>query len=246
MPVTQNPAQVLASLLRSDAVAPRVTFYEDTEGSTQGERVELSARVLANWVSKAANALQEEWDLGPGSRVCLDLPPHWRALYWALAVWSVGGTVALVDPTNDPTADRTIDLLVTDDATTAAASPVPAVLVTLAALARSTSGSLAPGVMDEARELSTYGDQFAPWDEPADDDPALTAEGEDTAYDEVVPVRDWPPRVRVHTAATALRGVLQDALAAWARDGSVVLSRGPEPAGGRDARLASEGVTLRR
>ncbi len=95
MPPT--PAEVLAAMLGSDPGRPRVTFYEDTPGPTSGERIELSAKVLANWVSKAANALQEEWDLAPGSRVRLDLPPHWRSLYWALAVWSVGATVVLDD-----------------------------------------------------------------------------------------------------------------------------------------------------
>ena len=38
--------------------------------------------------------------------------------------------------------------------------------------------------------------------------------------------------------------VLRTALAAWAKDGSLVLSRGPEPDGGRANRLAAEGVTL--
>jgi uncharacterized protein (TIGR03089 family) len=214
-----------------------VTCYEDTPGPTQGERVELSARVLANWVSKAANALQEEWDLGPGSRVGLDLPPHWRALYWALASWSVGATVVL--------GDGPADLLVTDDPGAAADASGPAVVVTLAALARTATSPVPPDVMDEARELATYADQFAAWDEPDGSDAALSVGGVDTAYDVVVPARDWPEGVRVHTASPDLGAVLGDALGAWARDGSIVISRGPEPAAGREARLASEGVTLR-
>jgi hypothetical protein len=48
----------------------------------------------------------------------------------------------------------------------------------------------------------------------------------------------------VHTADDTLAEVLATALAAWAVDGSLVLSRGPAPEGGRAARLASEGVTL--
>jgi uncharacterized protein (TIGR03089 family) len=231
-----TPHEVLAGLLRSDAARPRVTFYDDTPGPTQGERVELSGRVLANWVSKAANALQEEWDLGPGSRVRLDLPPHWRALYWALAVWSVGATVVL-DASG-------ADLVVTADAGTADAADAPAVLVTLAALARSAAGPAGPGVMDEARELATFADQFVAWEEPAPTAAAVSADGEDTAYETVVPARDWPAQVRLHSAAPALRQVLADTLAAWALDGSVVISRGPEPSVGREGRLASEGVTL--
>ncbi len=154
-----TPSDLLAAMLRDDPGRPRVTFYEDTPGPTQGERIELSAKVLANWVSKAGNALQEEWDLGPASRVRLALPPHWRSLYWAMAVWSVGATVVLDDGPHD--------LLVTDDATLLDPQSTPAVLVTLAALARSAPGAVPAGAMDEARELATYADQLSPWDEPA-------------------------------------------------------------------------------
>jgi uncharacterized protein (TIGR03089 family) len=235
MPPT--PAEVLATMLRSDPGRPRVTFYEDTPGPTQGERIELSAKVLANWVSKASNALQEEWDLAPGSAVRLALPPHWRSLYWALAVWSVGATVVLDDGPSD--------LVVTDDVSVAAAaSSGPRVLVTLAALARGAAVPPPPDVMDEARELATYADQFSPWEEPAPGDVALRGGTDTTAYETVVPQRDWSVGSRVHTAATDLGEVLSTALAAWVVDGSVVLSRGPEPEGGRASRLAAEGVTL--
>lgn len=231
-----TPAGVLAGLLRSDPGRPRVTFYEDTPGPTCGERIELSAKVLANWVSKAGNALQDEWDVGPGSTVRLDLPPHWRALYWALAVWSVGGTVVLDD--------EPCDLLVTGDPEAAAAHD-PAVVVTLAALARAAAAPVAAGVFDEARELSTHGDQLTPWAEPDVTDPALRQGGDDAAYEQVVPDRGWPPGARVHVATADLGEALRLALAAWAVDGSVVLSRGPAPEGGRDARLSAEGVTVR-
>jgi len=234
MPAT--PAEVLAAMLRSDPARPRVTFYEDSPGPTQGERIELSAKVFANWVNKAANALQDEWDIAPGSRVRLALPPHWRSLYWALAVWSVGATVVLDD--------SHADLVVTDDVEVASASSVPAVLVTLAALARGAGAAVPPGAMDEARELATYADQFSPWEEATPSDIAVRDAGTDAAYEDVVPQRDWARGVRVHTSETALGSFLATTLAAWAADGSVVLSRGPEGASGRAARLTSEGVTL--
>jgi uncharacterized protein (TIGR03089 family) len=238
-----TPPDVLAAMLRSDPARPRVTCYDDTPGPTQGERIELSAKVLANWTSKAANALQEEWDLGPGSTVRLALPPHWRSLYWALATWSIGATVVLDD---EPT-----DLLVTDDRSLLGDASTPAVLVTLAGLARSAPGAVPAGVMDEARELSTYADQFAAWEEPSTTDPALRLGGSTGgggtrvwAYEAVVPQRDWPQGVRLHTVTTSLSLLLADALGAWVLDGSLVLSRGAEPDGGRAARLESEGVTL--
>ncbi|GAB3434289.1 TIGR03089 family protein [Phycicoccus ginsengisoli] len=230
------PADLLARMLASDPGRPRVTFYEDTPGHSQGERIELSAKVLANWVNKAANALQEEWDLGVGSTVRIALPPHWRSLYWALAAWSVGATVVLDD--------EPADLLVTDDPEAAGAASCPVVVVTLAALARTAAAPLPADAMDEARELSTYGDQFLALDEPAPGGPAAVAPGRTTAYEDVVPRPDWPTGTRVHVAGGDLGRLLELALAAWAVDGSVVLSRGSAPAGGRADRLATEGVTL--
>jgi uncharacterized protein (TIGR03089 family) len=228
-------------MLRSDPAKPRVTFYEDTEGPTRGERIEISGKVLANWVSKAGNALQDEFDLGPGSVVRLSLPPHWRALYWALAVWSVGATV-------DCAGTGTPDLLICDDANlaaTLAAAQGDVVLVTLAGLARAHPGPVPAGAMDEARELATYGDQFVPIAEPAPEDLALISEGAPTPYRSVVPQCDWAAGTRVSLAG-GLTQVLESALAAWAVDGSVVLARDGRQAGGEPhtERLASERVTL--
>ena len=88
-----TPAALLRRLVAADPGRPRVTVYDDTDSPTRGERIELSARVLANWVAKAANLLRDDLDAGPGSVVLLDLPPHWRTLYWAFAAWSVGACV---------------------------------------------------------------------------------------------------------------------------------------------------------
>ena len=70
----------LLAALQRDGGRPRVTAYDDGPGPTQGERIELSGRVLGTWVAKAANLLTEELDVQPGDRVALDLPAHWRAL----------------------------------------------------------------------------------------------------------------------------------------------------------------------
>jgi uncharacterized protein (TIGR03089 family) len=237
----RTPATVLAEILRSDPAAPRVTFYEDTSGSTKGERIELSGKVLANWVSKAGNALQDEYAAGPGSVIRLCLPPHWRALYWALAVWSVGATV-------DLSGELSADLLICADpslATTLEPAPDDVVLVTLDALARVHTGPVPAGAMDEARELATFGDQFAAIADPAPDDVALVSRGGRTQYEDVVPHRDWPANPRVSVAGD-LTDVLESTLATWAVDGSVVLARNGQRAGGepRPERLASERVTL--
>jgi uncharacterized protein (TIGR03089 family) len=241
MRAPRTPSDVLTDLLRSDPARPRVTWYDDSPGATAGERIELSAKVLANWVNKAANALQDEFDVAPGSTVRLALPPHWRALYWALAVWSVGGCVSLASTDTDTDADLTVtdDPALAEDATAA-------VLVTLPALARSAPGGAPAGVVDEARELSTFADQFTAWEAPADDDPALRTPAGTTAYGVVVPQPDWPEGTRLHTRSADLETVLLDALAVWARDGSLVLSRGPVAADGDRSRVEAEGVTLER
>ncbi|HET8616411.1 MAG TPA: TIGR03089 family protein [Actinomycetales bacterium] len=230
-----TPTDVLAALLRSDPARPRVTFYDDTVNA--GERIELSAKVLANWVNKAANLLQEELEVGPGAVVRLDLPAtHWRTLYWALGTWSVGATV-------DLTGDRPVDLLVTADAGAAAESDADAAaLVTLAALARQHPEPVPDDVIDEARDLSTFADQFDAWETPTPDAGALVTEGGTFAYGDVVPTVDWPTRSRVYVGDERTTP-LRDVLAAWSVDGSVVLGLGLD-ADRLPTRLEAEGVTL--
>ncbi len=74
--------------LLNDGASPRLAW-----SSADGEALELSGRVLANWTAKIANLLVEEADAGPGTRVALDLPVHWRSLVWALGSWVAGATV---------------------------------------------------------------------------------------------------------------------------------------------------------
>jgi uncharacterized protein (TIGR03089 family) len=230
-----TPTQVLAALLRSDPARPRVTFYDDAVNA--GERIELSGKVLATWVSKAANLLTEELEIGPGAVVRLDLPAqHWRSLYWALAVWSVGAAL-------DVRQAGPSQLLVTADPRRAADADAEAVvLVTLAGLARRHPDPVPDDVIDEARDLSAYPDRFEAWEEPSLDDDALVDEDGAHSYADVVPDRGWPKGSRVHVSGDA-GSTLRHALAAWAVDGSVVLVLGPDDAR-MPARLASEGVTL--
>ena len=255
------PADLLRRLVTSDPGRPRVTVYDDTDSPTRGERVELSARVLANWVAKAANLLQEDLDVTPGSVVRIDLPPHWRSLYWALAVWSVGACVELpahrcraaVGPDAASTPDAVgppaaspdgATVVVTDDPEAAARAVEDAdhaVLVTLAALARTASVTVPVGAVDEAKDLATHGDVFDPWDEPDPADPALRTPDGETSYAELVP--DLAAGGRVHTATTDTAAFLRATLDAWAGDGSVVLGRGAPTPDVLAARLAAEGVT---
>jgi uncharacterized protein (TIGR03089 family) len=150
MPAT-SVADVLSSLHRQPG-RPRLTWY-----GPEPERIELSGAVLDNWVTKTANLLVEELDAGPGTRVVLDLPPHWRALVWALAAWRVGACVVPVGPAQAPARDVPGDVVVTRDAA-AWSGPAPVVAVALPALARRFDGDLPPGALDAASSVMTYGD----------------------------------------------------------------------------------------
>ncbi|KIF72629.1 acyl-CoA synthetase, partial [Streptomyces sp. AcH 505] len=87
----RTPADLLRSALATDPARPLVTFYDDATG----ERVELSAVTLANWVSKTANLLQGDLAAGPGDRLALLLPAHWQSAVWLLACSSVGVAVEI-------------------------------------------------------------------------------------------------------------------------------------------------------
>ena len=161
---------IMADLLRSDGTRPRVTYYDEAPGPTQGERIELSAIALDNWVAKAANLLVEEYDAAPGTVITLRLPDgHWRTLYWALGVFATGATLDLTGAADSA-------LTITDDPATAAD---PLIVVTLPALARRHPGPLPAGALDEAAEISGYPDvPIAPATPVAGDRALITADGE--------------------------------------------------------------------
>lgn len=226
---TRTPWQVLEHLIATDQTAPRVTFYERTPGPTQGERIELSAKVLTNWVSKGANMLSEELDVDASSSVVVHLPAaHWRTAYWCLAVWSLGAQVVFVDADDDgalPSAPivREADVLVTSNPADEVDSDI--VVVTLAMLARRSSAPLPTDAIDEAQELSTFGDVFTPFDVPAPTAAALTVvtgagDERQTSYAELAaPLTEAGRYFLASPSPELLAGVL-------AGGGSVVLVRG--------------------
>ena len=67
---------------------PRLTWY-----GPDGQRVELTGRVLLTWVAKTAHLLVEEADVGPGSRVLVRLGADWRAPVFWLAAGYLGAEV---------------------------------------------------------------------------------------------------------------------------------------------------------
>ncbi|MCU1616110.1 MAG: hypothetical protein JWO98_3650 [Frankiales bacterium] len=174
-----TPADLLAGALRGAPAAPLITWYDDTND----ERVELSATTFANWVAKAANLLQEEFDVGPGSTVALALPVHWQTAAAYLAAWSCGAAV--------------LDTAAEDDGRLAEADVVLAAQDRLAALedtglvgddgAQLLGLSLHPlgmgmrdyvgAARDFALEVRTAGDVFVPYEQPDPEAPGLLAGG---------------------------------------------------------------------
>ncbi|WP_435199700.1 TIGR03089 family protein [Janibacter sp. GS2] len=234
-----TPAAVLSAINARDSAAPRITCYDDVPGPTAGERIELSGRVLGTWVSKAGNALQEEWDIEPGSVVHLAMRPHWRLLYWTWAVWSVGAHV-------DLDGELSPDLVITDDPDRLPGGG-PAVLVTRGALARSAGVDLPEEVMDEAADLASFGDHFDAWQEPSVDDPALTIDGSvlthGGAVASVVAAETVPTGARLQLVDPGAGGLVRGALAAWADGGSLVVHLGAVTTETVEHRAHSEGVT---
>lgn len=81
-----TPEALFAARLAADPGAPLVTFYDDESG----ERAELSAKSLGNWIAKTHFLLLDELALAPGDRACVRLPVHWLAAPILLGCWFAG------------------------------------------------------------------------------------------------------------------------------------------------------------
>ncbi|MFJ4168839.1 TIGR03089 family protein [Paenarthrobacter sp. NPDC089714] len=208
------PAANLMTTLRSGhATSPRLTWY-----GPDAERVELSGRVLDNWVAKTSNLLQDELDAEPGMAVRLDLPAHWKSFVWALAAWQLGMEVVL-DGSD-------AHLLVTNEPDGGAGAGFDAVVaVPLAALAMRWPGELPAGVVDYAAEVRSHGDVFMAHTEGSADDPAVRGTSpcaHEALMDGFAAAQEPGVRLLVR-AAEGLEPGLAAALGAWNQDGSIVL-----------------------
>ncbi|MGY2080216.1 TIGR03089 family protein [Modestobacter sp. SYSU DS0657] len=164
MPHTGPVTQLLDARLRRDPAAPLITWYDDATG----DRVELSATTLANWVAKTANLLQEEFDTGPGSTVAVALPVHWQTAAVLLGVWSCGAAVldtAVED--DDRLAAADVVLAAQDRLPPLEEQYLPELLgLSLHPLGLGMTGYAGPA-RDFALEVRGQGDVFTPW-QPVD------------------------------------------------------------------------------
>ena len=223
------PPTTCADLLRTltaEPGRPRITWYADA-----GERVELSGAVLENWVNKTTNLLVEEFDVAPGTRVLLDLPPHWRSVVWALAVWRAGACVVTAEGADG----HAPELTVTDDPGRHE-GPEPLVVVSLPALSRRYDGVLPAGAVDAASAVMTYGDTLG-WLPAGDlDAPALVDGASAETHRDLFRLADVTagsgPRRALHDVVdrplgASLRAVLQ----VLGAGGSVVMVSGESARG---------------
>lgn len=123
---------------------PMLTWY-----GPDHERVDLTGKTAANWITKATNLLTVELDCGPDSPAWLDLPRHWRTVVWAHALWCTGAYIA--DPDES-------DLVITANPTQAH-THLDTIVIALPALARSVE-DLPEGAIDGAGDLMTQPDSF--------------------------------------------------------------------------------------
>ncbi|MFV0425925.1 MAG: TIGR03089 family protein [Beutenbergiaceae bacterium] len=193
----RTPA-VLATLDSWEPSAPRLTWYGAAD-----ERIDLSGRVLRNWVVKAANLLMLDADTDADSVLLIDLPGHWRQLVWCLAAWELGVQPLLADGHSSSSQHDGVDIVLTsrphhwgETATVVA--------IALPALARSWESDLPAGAIDGAAELMGQGDE-----------PAFTPSRG--------PVPEHRP-ARVLLTTDAPLDLPQQAWQIWEHGGSIVLA----------------------
>ncbi|WP_104091302.1 TIGR03089 family protein [Arthrobacter sp. GMC3] len=223
-----QPLRTIENLLNAfrtqNATSPRLTWY-----GPDSERVELSGRVLENWVAKTANYLVDELDAEPGTVVAVDMPVHWRSLVWLLASWAVGATAL---PQSPPDAgSRLADIVVTTRpaealAASNAAGRLPFVVaVALPALAMRWIGELPADALDYSGGVRAHSDVFFADAAPSEDAAAWESQAGAVTYAELLAAEGataGPERILLQ-AADGWDAVVRASLRIWAAGGSVVL-----------------------
>jgi uncharacterized protein (TIGR03089 family) len=248
-----GPAALLALARDRDPARPLVTHYDDATG----ERVELSATTLDNWVAKTANLLQDEFDVGPGSTVAVALPVHWQSAAVLLGIWSCGATVVDTAAEDDGRLSGVDVVLAAQDRLAAleeedggAGDGAELLGLSLHPLGAGMAGYAGPA-RDFALEVRTAGDRFVPYQTPDPAAPGLLAGGLELTLGGLVEAagelagrlsigRD--DRIMVDEPTATEAGPVAWLLAPLAAGASIVLCRHPF-AERLPARAAAERVT---
>jgi uncharacterized protein (TIGR03089 family) len=209
---------------REGAGSPVVTFAD----ANTGERTELSAVSLENAAAKVANALRDEYDLGPGAIIGLRLPLHWQRSAWCAGAWTAG---CLVSP-----GSAEADLVVTTlgEAATLAGSVARLAIVSLHPFGLPIAEPLPPGVDDVTLVVRQQPDAYL-FDPPDATTPALRIEDQVLDQSDLVQLAltrgaDWGlepgGRLLVRDTVADVDGWLAAAAVPLACRASVVLVRG--------------------
>ena len=116
--------------------------------SRGGERIELSGRVLMNWVDKSANLLLNECEVEEGSTLHIESDVHWRCVALCLAALRAG---ALLN-SNEPQVGVALDA-----ATAARFTSSPDFLLpTTEVLAGVTNADVLAEILKQARSFDSH------------------------------------------------------------------------------------------
>jgi uncharacterized protein (TIGR03089 family) len=147
-----TPEGQFADLLRAEPARPFVTYYDEASG----ERSELSAKSLANWVAKTHHLLSDELGLGVGDTALLSLPPHWISVPIVLGCLTAG--LALTDAGDSENCD--VAFVSRDSAASAAGIP-DVYAIAPASAAMGLRGSEPEGVQDYVAAVRPQADAWA-------------------------------------------------------------------------------------
>jgi uncharacterized protein (TIGR03089 family) len=235
-----GPEQLFADRLAADPGSPLLTFYDDASG----ERAELSAKSLANWVAKTHFLLLDELGAAPRDRAFVRLPVHWLAVPILLGCWYAG-----LEVVTDPAAAS----VAFGDADSLLELPVDGVdevfAVSLLSMARPSIPP--PGMADYATSVRPMPDSWQTVQAQAGpDDPALTGRSRAelaAAAHQAAADLGLAAGGRLLWAApwTGAADWIASLLAPLAVGGSVVLVRNPDPARAA-SRAEAERVTVSR
>lgn len=229
------PADLLAAAVRTAPAAPLLTHYDDATG----ERVELSATTLANWVAKTANLLQDEFDVAPGSTVALVLPVHWQTAAVLLATWSCGATVLDTAAEDEGRLAEADVVLAAQDRLPPLEELEPAELMGLSLhpLGMGMAGYVGPA-RDFALEVRAHGDVFTAYEAADPDRPGLLLGGLSLTLGELAGAAAEladrlgivaGDRILVDERTATEAGPVAWLLAPLAAGASLVLCRNPDP-----------------
>jgi uncharacterized protein (TIGR03089 family) len=243
--VTATTVDLLAATLARDPAGPLFTHYDDRTG----ERVELSASTLDNWVAKTANLLADGAGLGAGDRAAVLLPPHWQSAAVMLGCWSAG--LAIAHGVRGAAPDRAdVAFAAADRAEEALGTGAGDVYLLSLAPLGARLREVPAGAQDFAVEVPAYGDRFAPVTPVTGTTPALAGAAEVDHAGLVAAARQRAAELGLSPGDRLLvvdapdhRPRPLDWLAVpLAAGASVVLVREPDPAA-LDRRAADERVT---